>query len=380
LCFPEADLNLITPIHRDLLGGSNTDLSNLSDKPLKPSEQIDDNYIEYCDPFDTSIVETAKLPGQTELKFLEKELLGDINSKESDEEFDPRADESKERAFSRPDVLNIGTKTVSFDLPTPQNDLLEAEEPLNKVSKPLTPFYVRKDSLPEQFFSEEDNLDLDPFDTSFVSDIGPGKVELKLIESELFDPATERRLSISDQDFDPRNEDKVKIEQVVQSIKDIVNTANKPVVEEIKQIDLLAVDHEASGKVLTPAAEQPVDFENLSYSDPFDTSIATNILPGKTELKLLETELIHSNDQLVDQDFDPRSFDKESDPRSFQKKRESVDLLDNFADAAVSRKPLNPVEVNSLDTSEDIDPFDTSIASNIVPGKTELKLLESELI
>jgi hypothetical protein len=97
----------------------------------------------------------------------------------------------------------------------------------------------------------------------------------------------------------------------------------------------------------------------------------------------LETELIHSNDQLVDQDFDPRSFDQESDPRSFQKKRESVDLLDNFADAAVSRKPLNPVgvvEVNSLDTSEDIDPFDTSIASNIAPGKTELKLLESELI
>ncbi|RZC41292.1 hypothetical protein BDFB_000605 [Asbolus verrucosus] len=369
----EADLNLIKPIHRDLLGGSNTDLSNLSDQPLRPSEQIDDNYIEYCDPFDTSIVETVKLPGHTELKFLEKELLGDINQKKSslsDEEFDPRADEPKERTLSRPDVLNITTKTVSFDLPSPQNNLLEVgEENTSKVSKPLTPFYVRKNSVPEQFIPEDDNSSSDPFDTSFVNDIGPGKLELKLIESELFDPATERSLNISDQDFDPRDENKVKIEQVVQSIKDIVNVKSK-LVEEVKQIDLLAVDHQVSVKVLTPAAEKPQDFDEISYTDPFDTSIATNILPGKTELKLLETELIHSTNQnLVDANFDPRAFDA---------KRDSFDLLDNTSDA-VSHQPLNP-EKNSFDTNEDIDPFDTSIANNIVPGKTELKLLESELM
>lgn len=188
-----------------------------------------------------------------------------------------------------------------------------------------------------------------------MSDIRPGKVELKLIESELFDPETDRRLSLSDPDFDPRDEKKVQIEK----IKEIVKTKPKPKKEEKKQIDLLAVDHEVPVKVLTPSAEKSLDFDDISYSDPFDTSIATNILPGKTELKLLETELIHST---LDQDFDPRKSD----------------LLDNLEGATVSHTPLNP-QINSFDC-EDSDPFDTSIASNIVPGKTELKLLESELI
>lgn len=341
----------------------------MSEQPLRPSEQIDENYIEYCDPFDTSIVDTAKLPGHAELKFLEKELLSDIKieleNSLSDEEFDPRACEAKERSFSRPDVLHIASaKTVSFDLPSPTEDLLNQD---NKTSKPLTPFYVRKNSVPEETVSEE--LDADPFDTSFVSNVAPGKAELKQIESELFDPATERNLGISDQNFDPRDETRVKIEQVVQSIKNISNP-DKVIreFEKPKQVDLLAIDHEVATKVLTPFAEQSQSLEDIYYQDPFDTSIATNIQPGKTELKLLETELIHSVEQ--DQDFDPRQFNK----------RGSVDLLDDSGDIGI-HCPLNPVINNiSFDNSEDIDPFDTSIANNIVPGKTELKILESQLM
>lgn len=77
--FSEPDSNLLQLQRTDLLGGSVTDLSNLEDQPLKPSDQAEDvNYIEYCDPFDTTGVDVATVPGQTELKFLEKELLSDI--------------------------------------------------------------------------------------------------------------------------------------------------------------------------------------------------------------------------------------------------------------------------------------------------------------
>lgn len=283
-----------------------------------------------------------------------------------DNSFNPR-ESTKERTLSRPDVLNITSKTVSFDLPSPQNNFFDNTDEQSRVFKPLTPFYVRKNSVPENFIDDDGDL-VDPFDTSFVSDIGPGKLELKLIESELFDPATDRRLSISDQDFDPRDDKKVQIEK----IKEIVNKLpekEKPVKTE--PLDLLSTGEEVSAKVLTPSAEQQ-SFGHISYSDPFDTSIAVNIVPGKTELKLLETELINQEEDLIDQDFDPRAFNKNT---------KKLDFLDSPSDITV-HQPLNPIvcESETFDIVEDIDPFDTSIASNIAPGKTELKLLESQLI
>lgn len=228
----EEELNTIKPVHRDLLGGSNTDLSRLGDAPLQPAEKIDENYIEYSDPFDTSIVDIVKQPGQTELKFLEKELVGDLQCKKklsiSDDEFDPRANEdsNRERTLSRPDVLNITTvKTVSFDLPSPDKDLLGGGDE-SKVIKPLTPFYVRKNSVPTEDF-ELEKVEEDPFDTSFVSDAAPGKAELKLIENELFDPEIEKKISINDPDFDPRDEKKVAIHTIVETIKEISSNPKK---------------------------------------------------------------------------------------------------------------------------------------------------------
>lgn len=377
----EQELNTIKPVHRDLLGGSNTDLSNLGDTPLQPAEKVDDNYIEYCDPFDTSIVDIAKQPGQTELKFLEKELVGDLQCKQlslSDDEFDPRANDAptgsyRERALSRPDALSIAVKTVSFDLP--HADLLGANDE-HKVVKPLTPFYVRKNSVP----TEEPVLELveeDPFDTSFVSGVAPGKAELKLIENELFDPEIEKKISINDQDFDPRDEKKVKIHSIVETIKEISSNPKKVEVKKPEPIDLLGVENNLAAKVLTPAAEQqPTDFEDLSYIDPFDTSIASNILPGKTELKLLETEFINTaNDALCDVDFNPRAVESEQ--------RKVNDLLVDSSEI-ISAKPLTPIpgDAGNLNSPEveDIDPFDTSFANNLQPGRAEIKLLEAELV
>lgn len=350
-------MNVIKTVHRDLLGGSNTDLSSLGEQPLKPSEKINENYIEYCDPFDTSAICNVP-PGQAELKFLEKELLGDIKKEisvvEDDDDFDPRATEvkPKERTLSRPEILNVASvKSVSFDL-SPPKDLLEAtDEEAKKASKPLTPYYVRKDSIPE--LANED----DPFDTSFVSSVAPGKAELKIIESDLFDPQADLNRSISDDNFNPRDERQAAAAILVQQVQEIYNP--KPL-KESRTIDLLAVEENVEAKVLTPVAEKAQSFDENFYADPFDTSIASNILPGRTELKLLETELIQA---------------------SVTSNSQQQDLL--HSEDSVIDKPLSPVSssrINSVTEEDDFDPFDTSIANNIAPGKTELKLLESELI
>ncbi|KAF7283273.1 hypothetical protein GWI33_001043 [Rhynchophorus ferrugineus] len=356
---PESQLNLITPVQRDLLGGSTSDLSKLGEAPIRPTEDPTPDGIKYCDPFDTSLVDTIKAPGQAELKFLEKELLGDIG------DFDPRASsdvKSKQRTLSRPDVLNVGqSKSVSFAVPNGAN-LLDVNDG-SKVSKPLTPFYARKSSLPSTEKSpDEEEEAQDPFDTSFVSSLAPGKAELKIIEKELFSASSGSRVVPEDKDFDPRDENKVAKITTVEAIKEIVNPKPKsdvlPVVAQ--SVDLLSASENISAKVLTPVA--PVSKETFSYADPFDTSIATNILPGKAELKLLENELIQ--------------------PVSSNVSEPNKDLLVHNGDTIIE-KPLSPVlgRKATIETDNyDYDPFDTTFASNIQPGKAELKVLESELI
>lgn len=303
------NLNKTTGV--DLLGGSNPDISSIS-----PAGKVDDNL--------------------------------------SDDDFDPRADEiPRERTVSRPDVLNISAnRTVSFDLPSPDHHTLGVE---SKIIKPLTPFYTRKSSIPELPVSD------DPFDTSFAANVAPGKAELRLIESELF----EKKLSILDQSFDPRDEAQAKVDKVVKTINEISNPQPRKVSE---SIDLLAIDNDISVKVLTPGASVDNDLEELSYRDPFDTSsIASNILPGKTELKLLENELI---------DSEVKEFN------NFVKKAD--DLLVHNADEIIE-KPLSPAPELNIDIEDDLededyDPFDTSRVRNTQPGRAELKLLESEFI
>jgi MAGUK p55 subfamily protein 5 len=162
----------------------------------------------------------------------------------------------------------------------------------------------------------------------------------------------------------------------LQDIPTVPTTTSKP--------DLLFVEENApvSTKPLTPAVEN-----NLEYTNPFDTSIANNLLPGRAELKVLESELLSSiKRSYTDPDFNPRAEDVVKVwPSEAEPVTEKPDLLNLPTEVAPNIKTLTPVVENSgnrldCNTADDIDPFDTSIASDLVPGKAELRLLESELI
>lgn len=442
---------------KDLLGGSATDLSQLADQPIAPVEEIT-----YVDPFDTSTVQELP-PGKTELKVLEKELLGEQSASscvvEDDDDFDPRRDEVQQpvkqspakpspprppvpgkpepivkpvfevnfeedtevaetkpgRKTSRPEILELApAKAVAFELPTPSKrpDLLAtSEEEKTLPSKPLTPYYSQK-SIEESFPPVEDEeVEVDPFDTSFVSNVAPGKTELKLIESELLKQEPPRLPhSLSDHDFDPRSaaepirrqSDFTATSVAPSSLKlaQLQSTLIQRVEEEVivrqepfhRQESLLDAEVEVDAKPLTPRIEsKPIEEEEISYVDPFDTSIATNILPGKAELKILESELQQipqepprpkpinlppvvstvpiTVPEIVDDSFDPRADEV----------KESKDFL-SLDGQDPGDKVLTPLQnKNFPGLDDDVDPFDTSFAT-IEPGRTELKLLESELM
>lgn len=331
------DVHLIKkPI--DLLAGSNSDLTQLPiDVPIVPVTEEERE----IDPFDTSAVSYIVQPKEVEIRFLEQELLSDIKLKQSlsDPDFDPRAEEEPksdiqikedyENTARRKSSLSLNIsgggahKSVVFALGA---DLLGSTNPNVKIQKPLTPYYPGEIT--------EETVNEDPFDTSFVPVSHPTQIELNLIEKDLL---TSLKPSLSDPDFDPR---------AVTPIEPIVKT------------DLLAVDEEHNFKVLTPATEQPKP-EGASFVDPFDTSaVDHNILPGKAELKLIETELLPA---------------VHTAPRT--------NVLDSYSDSqelGLGDKVLTPQV--QFDFEEEQDPFDTSIANNLGPGKTEIKLLESELI
>lgn len=226
--------------HRDLLGGSTTDLSIIGHHPIEPHNPVTETT--QIDPFDTSIAESL-LPGKGELKLLEKELLEHTKLPckkiiiEEDDEFDPRAEE-----IVRPVELNLKEKRVSIPKVTfaLEKDLLtEDHHGELHVAKPLTPYYPQDPP-------NEDNFEIDPFDTSHVKH-APGEVELKLLENEL-------------------------------------------VVNEPKCTDILTEEEFIPHVLHTPVEPEIAVPEEI---DPFDTSFANDALPSKTEIKLLESEFIN---------------------------------------------------------------------------------------
>jgi len=419
----ETGLRSLTLGHRDLLGGSTTDLSKLGHEPIQPAEQEEIPETD-IDPFDTSVVETLTAPGKAELKFLEKELLGEaegsLKRSLSDQDFNPRAQEpevliKEEPEVDVPDLLNVEssvTKVVAFDIPTPSarpDLLIVGSEEGARISKPLTPYYVKVQ--PTELFATQNGEveDVDPFDTSFVEKLAPGKAELKVIESELVGESTGLKHSLSDQDFNPRSEDvaaaTVKTEVASNQgrrFSDFAGDQRKapPCTLAIKGVtvtpviptaltpaskpDLLVVEENApvTTKPLTPAVEI-----SLEYADPFDTSIANNLLPGRAELKVLESELVSSiKRSYTDPDFNPRADDQVADIQAEPEPEpepvtEKPDLLNLPSEAVPATKTLTPLVENSENQIvDDIDPFDTSIASDLLPGRAELRLIESELI
>ncbi|XP_025414484.1 protein stoned-A [Sipha flava] len=226
--------------HRDLLGGSTTDLSVIGHHPIAPRNPADETV--QIDPFDTSIAESL-LPGKSELKLLEKELLEDSKVPikkiiiEEDDDFNPRAEE-----IARPAELNLKEKRVSIPKVTfaLEKDLLTNDHHGElHVAKPLTPYYPQ-----EQL--NEDNLNTDPFDTSHVKH-EPGEVELKLLESELVKSEPKCTDILTEEEFIPH----------------VLHTPVEPEIAVPEEID------------------------------PFDTSFANDAVPSQTEIKLLESEFIH---------------------------------------------------------------------------------------
>ncbi|XP_037818808.1 protein stoned-A isoform X1 [Lucilia sericata] len=298
------------------------------------------------DPFDTTVAGAVIVLSKTTLK-----------QSLSDPDFDPRAEESStepepqvqvqptEQPASTPKIeedfdaarrkssLSLSlqnNKSVGFLVPN--QDLLGASEG-GSNKKPLTPYYAPSGSSIAEKEAE------DPFDTSYVPENKPTDVELKHLESDLLSKPTLKH-SLSDPDFDPR-------------------APPTPVPAE----DLLAVKENINTKVLTPAQESKdlPDYSAEKDVDPFDTSIAANLQPGQAELKLLESELLPERKS----DIHTGVLDTQSDAQE-------LGLGDKVLTPQFPHKQIVvPVEV---------DPFDTSIAENLQPGETEIKLLESELI
>lgn len=308
-------------ISRDLLGGSTTDLTQLGDLPLNPIDINTD-----FDPFDTSTVDKIVAPGKVELKFLEQELIGStpasgpIYRVPSDPDFDPRAEEPKksERRPSRPENL-IVSKSVVFNVEGDTS--LEVDSKI-KISQPLTPYYTRELSITEDLNEEAEAADTVP------------------------DTLTRTR---SDEDLAPKTSYQAKRRH---------SENPQPSHNKVKAADLLHSGHsEIKAKVLTPSGpEAPVEQPDI---DPFDTSFASNITPGRNELKLLAKEFSCEDNHCLE-------------PRE-------PDLLEP-ADDLFQVKALSPEPPERNKGQKDFDPFDTSFADDLNPGRTELKLLESEFL
>ncbi|KAH8338058.1 hypothetical protein KR059_003923 [Drosophila kikkawai] len=360
---PAGTSSLAAPSQRDLLAGSATDLSQVVPAPLAPTLSVDQDPEDF-DPFDTSAVSALVQPKATELRFLERELLneaggggggaeagGSLKHSLSDPDFDPRAgqEEPQKEHLPQPQEdaafdaarrksslsLNIQAKSVGFLVPAP--DLLGVGNEPGANKKPLTPYYAPASKPIEE--RERESEEVDPFDTSYVPEAKLSDIELKHIEKDL---AQSLRHSLSDPDFDPR-------------------APPTPVPAEV----LLAVEENINIKVLTPAQERKKLTKGRGDSneeeddiDPFDTSIAANLRPGETELKLLENELLPETQR--------------------QRVTDVLDVQSDAQELGLGDKVLTPS--THTRPQENIDPFDTSIAENLGPGETEIKLLESELI
>lgn len=357
---------LLTAPGRDLLAGSATDLSQVVPAPLAPTLSVDQPEEDF-DPFDTSAINALVQPKATELRFLERELLNEsgtsLKQSLSDPDFDPRAGQEEPVTVPTPVAqvsiaefdsarrksslsLSLQGKSVGFLVPKGQ-DLLAAGNDgcLGANKKPLTPYYAPS----AQSIAERESED--PFDTSYVPEAKLSDIELKHIEADLIAEPTLKH-SLSDPDFDPR-------------------APPTPVPAEV----LLAVEENINIKVLTPAQERRKlpsnvqDEEEDQEIDPFDTSIAANLKPGQTELKLLENELLPE----IARQTVVGVLDEQSDAQE-------LGLGDKVLTPSLPNRTTEQLLEEQQQQQQEIDPFDTSIAENLAPGETEIKLLESELI
>lgn len=281
------------------------------------------------DPFNTEFVETV-LPKVDSFEELAREslvkepkrvaiqeptppmIVPEINLLE-DENSTPSREELARRKSSLSLSINAA-KNVQFSVPTP--DPMKSDIEFSAlIRQPLTPYYSKEEE------EEEPEVEVDPFDTSFVPSVEPSRLELNYIEKEMLK-------NIEDDDFDPRA-----VTPEPPSAKSEASTREPP----------------------KPTISEPVPVE----TDPFGNAMFE--------------EDKYSALAVIDDSH------KETQPSESDK----LDILTNtLADTSVHVKVLTP-HINPTDSFEmdDIDPFDTTFAEkNTMPGETELKLIESEFI
>ncbi|XP_035704742.1 protein stoned-A isoform X2 [Folsomia candida] len=344
------------------------------------------------DPFDTSTVKVV-LPGRAELKLLEEELLNaevaPLTAKiphlpakfsapakpvepEDDFDFNPRSEEEKP------------------DHPFDQGDEI--------VNPPLADSEDHRVLIPQQ----EEEAELDPFDTSCVAglNLGPGQLELKLLESELVSrdetqhPVTAGTSGLEqledDFDFDPRGDEEpdpfvVVVKQGILKTEDIFGDHE----EEFIGTDKPLIPQQ-EGVTLSPKPLQPENQgDHDDDVDPFDTSSieVIKLLPP-SELKAIEAHLISAPEfsQTAPQIKLKAAFSAPAVPQTFVELKPQLTVDEEAASEKphlleeedpfhleIEHKPLTPLEI------PDFDPFDTSIAEGVIPGKTEIRVLEQEL-
>nr|XP_045608903.1 protein stoned-A-like [Procambarus clarkii] len=217
-------------------------------------------------------------------------------------------------------------------------------------------------SAAAQVLGPEDNFaEKDPFDVDFVEEVLGEETEVKPSKPPPPRPAPPKAQEEEPKEVDPFD----------------TSIADKH----------LPVDPFAFTETDTdlPESLQPQSECQLIKSDsfdPFDTSIADSF--GRTELKVLETELISGSEAQAteplkksdsDFDFDPRAEEPEATApiRPPPPTRPQLPCLLTGTDIKDSSAPvLDPSKGAEID---DFDPFDTSIAA-----KVEIQTLEAEFL
>lgn len=306
------------------------------------------------DPFDTTFAENL-VPGKVELQIIENEILGDvtITNDDDDFDFDPRAGEEPKKNSSPVSSVTIRVSAPIDDIEHENIQEIQQSNPEEDIPEPVPLKPLHRDLLggsstdlsqlvhdPIEPKVEGDNTELedyDPFDTSVVEVLLPGKAELRFIEQELLDQKEQTTTEVlEDDDFDPRG---TALDSTVNKTAELPSPSARP--------DLFADECEepSAFKPLTPQTGQRAN--NLQEADPFDTSIAENIAPGKAELKVIESELVLKH-SCSDDEFNPRS---ESEVTATQGRRFSeiptalqatADACRRFSDFTGDHKYLPP--------------------------------------
>lgn len=326
--------------------------------PLQPQVGIatnrQENLPDEFDPFDTSIADQF---GNTELKVLENQLLVSQELSE-DQDFDSR--ESKEKP-PRPDPPRSSSSPPSRPVSRPPSR--PPSRPLSPAKCLLTASPTRTPVsgeilLPSNPLPAYPNEEVDPFDTSIAEKFG--KTELRHLESELLTPGVVS--PAESDDFDPRKEDSPRPPASPKPPR-----PERPVQPNPCLLATTPVDGRLPLQPCLNPVAQSLEGVTPEDIDPFDTSIANKLC--KTEIKHLEESFLPRQTQ---------ESNKKNILSTAVPECASVDRILSSSPTSDLGPTLQPVSDKPLQTTEEFDPFDTSIADKF--GKTELKTLESELL